>query len=31
MRVHRLHIRPCKTAHGFKNLIDFTIDFDQDF
>ena len=30
MRVHKLHIRPCQTAPGFKNLIDFTIDFDQD-
>lgn len=30
MRVNRLHIRPCKAAPGFKNLIDFAIDFDQD-
>ena len=30
MRVHRLHIRPCKVAPGFKNLIEFTITFDQD-
>jgi predicted ATPase len=30
MRVHRLHIRPCKAASGFKNLIDFTIEFDPD-
>jgi hypothetical protein len=29
MRVHRLHIRPSEIAPGFKNLIDFTIDFDQ--
>lgn len=29
MRLHRLHIRPCKAAPGFKNLIDFRIDFDQ--
>jgi len=30
MRLHRLHIRPCQGAPGFKNLINFTIDFDND-
>lgn len=30
MRVHKLHIRPCQAATGFKNLIDFSIDFDHD-
>ena len=30
MRLHRLHIRPCQGVSGFKNLIDFIIDFDKD-
>ncbi len=30
MRLHRLHIRTCKASPGFKNLIEFTIDFDQE-
>ena len=28
MRLHRLHIRPSQAVSGFKNLIDFQIDFD---
>ncbi len=30
MKIHRLHIKPCKTVIGFKNLIDFEIDFDAE-
>ncbi len=30
MRLLRLHIKPCRSAPGFKNLIDFSIDFNQD-
>ncbi len=30
MRVHRLHIRHSEHSPGFKNLIDFAIDFNQD-
>jgi predicted ATPase len=29
MRIHRLHIKRCQNAPGFKNLIDFEIDFDS--
>jgi predicted ATPase len=29
MRLLRLHIKPCKTTPGFKNLIDFAIGFDE--
>jgi len=30
MRIHRLHIKRCQNAPGFKNLIDFEIDFDSE-
>jgi predicted ATPase len=30
MRIHKLHIKKCRAAPGFKNLIDFEIDFDSD-
>lgn len=30
MRLQWLHIKPCRSAPGFKNLIDFKIDFDED-
>lgn len=30
MRVNRLQISTCKAVQGFKNLIDFEIDFDRD-
>jgi predicted ATPase len=30
MRLHRLHIKPCRSSPGFKNLIDFRIDFDAE-
>ena len=29
MRIHKLHIKRCRAAPGFKNLIDFEIDFDS--
>jgi predicted ATP-dependent endonuclease of OLD family len=29
MRLLRLHIKPCKSIPGFKNLIDFEIGFDE--
>jgi predicted ATPase len=30
MRIHRLHVKPCQYVAGFKNLIDFAINFDID-
>ncbi|MBW1780409.1 MAG: AAA family ATPase [Deltaproteobacteria bacterium] len=30
MRIHRLHIKRCQNTPGFKNLIDFKIDFDSE-
>jgi len=30
MRIHQLHIKRCQSVVGFKNLIDFVIDFDSD-
>lgn len=30
MRIHRLQIKRCKKNFGFKNLIDFEIDFDKE-